>query len=89
MKKQGITLLALALAAAMGMFGCGKGAETGAGASLPGTEVQDPAERDTKVNDAVSDNTAAGKEDADREPAFPVLFFLSGRGVTDRPLWCS
>ena len=67
MKKQGITLLALALAAAMGMFGCGKGAETGAGASLPGTEVQDPAERDTKVNDAVSDNTAAGKEDADRE----------------------
>ena len=36
MKKQGITLLALALAAAMGMFGCGKGAETGAGASLPG-----------------------------------------------------
>ena len=48
MKKQGITLLALALAAVLGMSGCGKGTQTTGGAAEPslGTEVQDTDKKD-------------------------------------------
>lgn len=67
MKKQGITLLTLVLAAALGMCGCGKGAETGAGTSLSGTEVQDTAKKSIEANDAASDEITAVREDADGE----------------------
>lgn len=63
MKKQGITLLALALAAVLGMSGCGKGTQTTGEAAEPslGTEVQDTEKKDGAAEEPVEKDTESGE----------------------------